>query len=138
MKFRKKPVEVEALQFTGSAASATPIIDWILRHGGTASYHEHLMDGDLIAHPDPFLRIDTLEGRMVASEGSWVIRGVQGEFYACKPDIFVATYEPVTPPALDTSVRCPECVQGKHSNCTGKTLDPKTDEMVWCECGCHK
>lgn len=94
--FRKRPVVIEAIQFTGSAESATPIIDWVLAGGGTASFHEHLMDGDLVAHPDPFLRIDTPEGRMVASLGDWVIRGVKGEFYPCKPDIFEATYEAVT------------------------------------------
>jgi len=94
-KFRKKPVEIEAMQFTGPAESATLIIDWMLGHVGTARYYEHLMDGDLIGHPDPFMQIDTLEGVMIASTGDWVIRGVAGEFYPCKPDIFAATYEAV-------------------------------------------
>lgn len=91
--YRKKPIVIEAWQFDGSAESATRIIDWLLTCDATASYHEHLMDGDLIAHPDPFLRIDTLEGRMVGSKDDWIIRGVKGEFYPCKPDIFEATYE---------------------------------------------
>ena len=69
----------------GGAASATPVIDWVLRGGGTARYHDD----------DDTLRIDTLEGTMIASAGDWVIRGVQGEHYPCKPDIFSATYEPV-------------------------------------------
>jgi hypothetical protein len=43
------------------------------------------------------LSINTLEGKMWASEGDWIIRGVKGEFYPCKPDIFAATYEPATP-----------------------------------------
>ena len=47
-------------------------------------------DGHVIA-------IDTLEGEMHADPGDWIIRGVQGEFYPCKPDIFEATYEPVPP-----------------------------------------
>ena len=56
-------------------------------------YHKHLMDGEFIAHPDPFIRIPTLEGTMVASVGDYVIKGVNGEFYPCKPDIFHKTYE---------------------------------------------
>ena len=94
-KYRKLPVEIEAIQWDGSAESATPVIDWILAEGGTATYHEHLMDLGLIAHPDPYLRIQTLEGVITASTGDWIIRGVQGEFYPCKPDIFAATYEAV-------------------------------------------
>ena len=93
-KFRKRPVVVDAMQWDGSALGAGPVIDWILANGGTATYHERLMDGDIIAHPDPFLRITTLEGRMIGIGGDWIIRGVQGEFYPCKPDIFAATYEP--------------------------------------------
>lgn len=93
VKYRKKPVVIEAMQWDGSAESATPIINWVLDSGGTARYHEHLLDGEYIAHPDPFLKIDTLEGVMIASTGDWIIKGVQGEFYPCKPDIFAKTYE---------------------------------------------
>ena len=46
-----------------------------------------------VAHPDPYMRVVTLEGTMVASCGDWIIKGVKGEFYPCKPDIFEATYE---------------------------------------------
>lgn len=98
--YRKKPVEIEAMQFTGTAAKATPIIDWVLGLGGTARYHEHLQENeydDGKGHPtDPeHLQIDTLEGTMRADLGDWVIRGVKGEFYPCKPDIFDATYDAV-------------------------------------------
>ena len=55
-KYRKKPVVIEAMRWDGSAASATLIVDWILRGGGAASYHKHLMDGDQVAHPGSFLR----------------------------------------------------------------------------------
>ena len=93
-KYRKKPVVIEAMQWDGSAESATPIINWALEADGPAiRYHEHLMDGDLVAHPDPFLWVDTLEGRMIASAGDFIIKGVNGEFYPCKPDIFAKTYE---------------------------------------------
>ena len=93
-RYRKKPVVIEAQQWDGSAASATPILEWVGRHGGTATYHEHLMDGDEIAHTAPYLRIKTLEGVIIGSADDWIIKGVQGEFYPCKPDIFAATYEP--------------------------------------------
>jgi hypothetical protein len=92
-RYRKKPVVIEAMQWDGSAESATAVIGWMLREGGTACFFEHLMDGDLIAHPDPYLKITTLEGPIIASAGDFIIRGVQGEFYPCKPDIFAKTYE---------------------------------------------
>lgn len=118
-KYRKKPVEIEAMQWLGAPTpeilpSATRVIDWVLGAGGTARYHE---DGRKLAAPDCFyagghavwrycpscpysdepehIAIDTLEGTMRALPGDWIIRGVQGEFYPCKPDIFVATYEEV-------------------------------------------
>lgn len=80
MKYRKKPVVVEALQYDG--------------------YHTGQLNGfcgDKIAEPvgsSPFIR--TLEGNMTISKGDYVIRGVNGEFYPCKPDIFEKTYEKVT------------------------------------------
>ena len=92
--YRKKPVVIEAEQWDGTAKGASPIIDWALNSGGPSiRYHEHLMDGDLIAHPDPYLLIDTLEGTMSASRSDYIIKGVNGEFYPCKPDIFHKTYE---------------------------------------------
>lgn len=120
-KYRKKPVEIEAVQWDGTAAGATPVIDWILSHGGSARFRDNppmmhdiacRCDGrgvipgghltaDLIPCPEteptggkpPDIAIGTLEGTMTASPGDWIIRGVQGEFYPCKPDIFAATYE---------------------------------------------
>ncbi|MEU3161998.1 hypothetical protein ACPCAJ_21175 [Streptomyces griseoincarnatus] len=95
-KYRKRPVEIEAEQWDGTAEGATRIVDWILSHGSTATYTcsnpercaEH--DGDT-PHS---IAIRTLEGTMRADLGDWIIRGVQGEFYPCKPDIFATTYEP--------------------------------------------
>jgi hypothetical protein len=94
-KYRKKPVVIEAMQWDGSAESAAPIINWALsfEDGAVIRYHEHLMNGEYVAHPDPFLWVDTLEGRMIATSGDFIIRGVNGEFYPCKPDIFAKTYE---------------------------------------------
>lgn len=80
-KFRKKPVIVEAIQLTGYE-SAVAIKEWV---GSQCN----------IERGDSTLSIHTLEGVMVADEGDWIIRGVAGEFYPCKPDIFEQTYEPV-------------------------------------------
>lgn len=79
--FRKKPVEVEAVQlpFTEAPAWLADAMDaWTVR-----------------VYTSGRAEIDTLEGTMTAQPGDWIIRGVKGEFYPCKPDIFAATYEPV-------------------------------------------
>lgn len=84
-KYRKKPVVIEAVQWHGDLKGAGEITAWIGEGGGTA----HFFSGAA-----PALIIKTLEGDMHAMEGDWIIRGVKGEFYPCKPDIFAATYEP--------------------------------------------
>ena len=95
MKYRKKPVVIDAIQWDGTAENASVIIDWILSSGSrSARYHSPEERSDL-SYGSPSISIDTLEGSMVASPGDYIIRGVQGEFYPCKPDIFEATYEPV-------------------------------------------
>lgn len=86
MKFRKKPVVVEAIQYTGD--NIQEIWD---AFGAENIYGPHscnCCDTDFSAY------IETLEGRMECSPGDWIIRGVQGELYPCKPDIFEATYNP--------------------------------------------
>src|SRR5487761_1998976 len=97
-KFRKMPVEIEAVQFDGSPESGAAIVAWAQGFGvEEVEFHPFLADrfkGDqkvYIAHPDPYMRIKTLEGVMVGSKGDWIIRGVKGEFYPCKPDIFAET-----------------------------------------------
>jgi hypothetical protein len=84
-RFVKKPIVIDAERWNGTAIGSTPIINWILRNGGTARYHDD----------PPSIAIDTLEGTITASPGDWIIRGVQGEFYPCKPDIFNQTYDGV-------------------------------------------
>ena len=83
MKFRKKPVVIEAKKLTKGRAAA--ISTWL-----DAFAQEHT-----VHIPDGTITIHTLEGDMLAGIGDWVIQGVQGEFYPCKPDIFASTYEPV-------------------------------------------
>jgi hypothetical protein len=89
-RYCKKPVEIEAMQFDGTKDSANHVLAWIGRNGGTAERAHS-------RRPELGLTISTLEGRMLARPGDYVIRGVQGEFYPCKPEIFVATYEPTEP-----------------------------------------
>ena len=91
-KYRKRPVEIEAMQWDGTASGATPIINWILNGGGTASYWA---PGEWDAEAPKAAYISTLEGSMLASPTDWIIRGVAGEFYPCRADIFTATYEAV-------------------------------------------
>lgn len=88
-RFRKKPVEIEARQFA-SEDDGQSIAAWIRGyHGDDSAFW--FADGPEGAR----LVIHTLEGSMHASPGDWIIRGVQGEFYPCKPDIFEQTYDEV-------------------------------------------
>lgn len=75
-KFRKKPVVIDAWPNDPLADMPAWVMDAVVK----------VEDGTLA--------IETLEGVMTASVGDWIIRGVKGEVYPCKPDIFVATYEP--------------------------------------------
>lgn len=78
MKYRKKPVEIEAIQWTGNNGSEIE------------TFIEGNFDNTL-SYPN----IRTLEGVMKVDIGDYVIKGVKGEFYPCKPDIFEMTYEAV-------------------------------------------
>ena len=91
--YRKKPVVIEARQFTSE--NRDELADWII--DGTTPLG--VMVGWSSAAPGSgdYMLIETLEGTMRAEVGDWIIKGVQGEFYPCKPDIFEATYEKVEP-----------------------------------------
>lgn len=80
-KYRKKPVVIDAIQWTGE--NAWGIRDFI---GGQVGWS--IIGGESLS-------IDTLEGRMEASRGDWIIKGIKGEFYPIKNDIFEQTYEAV-------------------------------------------
>ena len=88
--FRKKPVVIEAMQVLDDLRSHIAIRDWATSH--TAEFD--VIPVSITAF-DSHLVIHTLEGDMRADIGDWIIRGVAGEFYPCKPDIFAATYEAV-------------------------------------------
>ncbi len=87
MKFRKKPVVIEAMQLNGQTVK---ICEWLAAGGADYTTETHLSDGRL-----DVVLIKTLEGKMRADPTDWIIRGVNGEFYPCKPEIFEKTYEKV-------------------------------------------
>jgi hypothetical protein len=92
MKYRKKPVVIEARQLTKESLSS--LTQWIDAEGGkTGEWCWDDDDDQFIV--ERYLTIETLEGNMKAQENDWVIKGVSGEFYPCKPDIFEMTYERV-------------------------------------------
>lgn len=83
MKYRKKPVVIDAMQFNGNFV-LSDFQHWLMK-----------VDPErMCMYVDDTLQIKTLEGVMTANIGDYIIRGVKGELYPCKPDIFAATYEP--------------------------------------------
>lgn len=106
MRYRKKPVEVEARQVPVyiKSVSINHYLEESIALGNwcngisfmlTADDESAYLGAEVLG---PHIEIRTLEGTMAALPGDWIIQGVQGEFYPCKPDIFEATYEPVDEP----------------------------------------
>jgi len=91
-KFRKKPVVVEALQWDGTRACKEQIEDAF--YNLETNNVELPMDGEWDGKHYLSWTIYTLEGLITADPGDWIITGVKGEHYPCKPDIFELTYEP--------------------------------------------
>lgn len=91
-KFRKKPVEIEAYQFDGTYECADAIVRCFKPN--------HKLGCEIIPESDAGLDftgnllVVTTEGVMKASKADWIIKGIKGEYYPCKPDVFDATYEP--------------------------------------------
>lgn len=102
MKYRKKPVVIEAFQMTQERrADNSDWPSWLHE----AWQRDCFLPGSVscVDYPNSDgtdqLQIHTIEGVMLVAWGDWIIRGVKGELYPCKPDIFAATYEPVQPHA---------------------------------------
>lgn len=86
-RFRKKPVVIEAFQIQPEDSYTRRLPpSWLI---------DAMRAGTVAASDDGKLEIKTLEGTMRADIGDWVIQGVKGELYPCKPEIFAATYEEV-------------------------------------------
>jgi hypothetical protein len=115
-RYTKKPVTIEAAQWDGTDERSNEIREWVERtHRAGAvvdtDHIQHLWDHDLGAYVMPngkvifapyrmrCLIVLTLEGEMVCRRDSWIIRGVEGEFYPCDPFIFDSTYRPERRPA---------------------------------------
>lgn len=99
MKYRKKPIEVEATQWF--IKGDHPLDETRENEGRIVRYFRHpkVPGGDRCGHCDMIFHehgwIDTLEGGHTVCPGDWIITGIQGEHYPCKPDIFKETYEHV-------------------------------------------
>jgi hypothetical protein len=102
MQFRKKPVVIEAFQFQ-QPTSVGEAPAWLT---------EAVTRGDFLV-VDGVAHITTLEGIMTAQPGDWIIRGVKGEIYPCKPDIFAATYDQAAPSTTDAAIEQEIQAKGK-------------------------
>lgn len=85
MKFKTKTIEKEAIQYLGPFSIDEMVDVW-------PEFKKHYAQSNI-----GILKIRTLEGDHFASIGDWIIKGIKGEFYPCKPEIFEMTYEPVNP-----------------------------------------
>ena len=83
MKYRKRPVVIDAVRYTGTPSSYAECMMFLQDSGRGCN-----------SAPNGDIKIHTLEGMMTCKPGDWIIRGIKGEFYPCKSDIFEATYEP--------------------------------------------
>ena len=93
-KYIKKPIEIEAIQLTKD--NIIEVFDFLdeANYKETKSAEE-LEDFSQMMLKQGYIEIETLEGMMIANFGDYIIKGIKGEFYPCKPDIFQATYEEV-------------------------------------------
>ena len=83
-KYRKKPVVIDAVQWDGKSDIPNTFVG-----------ERYEVDWEYVAQGSSDIFIHTLEGKMLCRVGDWIIKGVAGEFYPCKPDIFEKTYEKV-------------------------------------------
>lgn len=91
-KYRKKPVVIEAFKWTADMFQTDDplwIVEALKKDGGEGSARIRVFESDI------YMEIHTLEGVHKAQRGDWIIRGIKGEIYPCKPDIFNKTYEKV-------------------------------------------
>ncbi len=101
-RFIKRPATIEAMQLTDDPVEWNAVYKWI-EDNTLGSFEPLPVIQGLKPYPESGVSIDPLNGRLIistleglhwADEGDWIIRGIQGEFYPCKPDIFESTYQP--------------------------------------------
>jgi hypothetical protein len=100
VQFRKRPVVIQAVQWTGNNLRA--VIDFIGLHPSAEKWTWPEYEAVV---REKGLKIFTLEGPLMASVGDWIIQGVQGECYPCKPDVFAKTYELASTPSARAEPR---------------------------------
>lgn len=100
--FVSKPVQIEAMQLKGDERDFHDVYLWVQSHVGSVKPQMDYVDGEPVPAKgvsiDPgtgFMEIWTLEGVMQAKPGDWIIRGLIGEFYPCKDEVFKAKYEEI-------------------------------------------
>ena len=91
-KYRKKPVKIEAIEFIDTPERIEEIFNFI---------GDETIRVDYSIYNRPAVLIETLEGTMRADVGDYIIKGINGEFYPCKPDIFKKTYEEVQDESME-------------------------------------
>lgn len=118
-RYIKKPIEIEAFQLNSRGLVGE---DW---------FWDGVTRNEIITHSfgkheieDAWCEIKTLEGTMIANTGDYIIRGIKGEIYPCKADIFEATYNTPTADVVEV-VRCKEC---KHSSFNKDSLVYRCDK----------
>lgn len=98
MRYTKKPVTIDAMQWHGSDTDAHHVVLWILNNGGKAHYQSTPIQvpgpGRGLTTVPPHIVIETLEGAMKAFPGDYVIKGIKGEFYPHQGAFFLEAYEP--------------------------------------------
>jgi len=94
--YRKKPVIIEAIQLLATRKSIIDVMSFMNQKPNLSNpISDDKFDDYCRFVKNEGLKISTLEGKMTASDGDWIIKGVSGEFYPCKPDIFEKAYEKV-------------------------------------------
>ncbi|QHC81198.1 hypothetical protein [Lacticaseibacillus paracasei] len=121
MKYRKKPVEIEAVQFADDPDTLIKINDVLGLDPVNVSY---------VGPDNPVLKIPTLKGVMTAQVGDYIVKGVHGEFYPCKPDIFEETYEPSIGLPIDISkAKCISISTHELAEILGKPIEREVDKQ---------
>ena len=126
MKYRKRPIVIDAIQWDGAVfvrPANEPVPNWIVE----ASMRSPTEEGYLEAR-GVTLRIATLEGVMTANPHDWIIRGVKGELYPCKNEIFEASYEPA--PVFELGAIQPQRTADMSEGVARPQPDPNQLELL--------